>query len=279
MLGRENIDHVTTHAERTAMKINVIALVLHLDEALDHFTLRHAVANTHDKNHLVILIAIADAVDARYGCDNHAIPAFEQALGRRKAHLFDMLVDRRVFLDEQVACRNIGLRLIVVVVRNEIFNGIFGEKLAKLRIQLRRQRLVWCQHQRRASRTGDDVSHGVGFSRTGDAQQGLIGQSISQPINQPGDCHRLIAGRQKRLTQAKRATFKGKERGIFERMQGTRHDRIINCFKADHRLTRRQFSRSVDDQMADWFALFLVTRGGKCGICMLHRARRTNQQT
>jgi hypothetical protein len=168
----------------------------------------------------VILVAVAEAVDARDGGDDHAVAAFEQALGRRQAHLLDVLVDRRVLFDEQVARRNVGLGLVVVVVGNKVLDGIVGKELAELGVELRRQRLVRRQDQRRTAAAGDDVGHGVGLSRAGDAEQGLEREPVLQSLEQLLDRLRLVAGRQEGLVEAKRAAREGDEGVLFGRVKG-----------------------------------------------------------
>ena len=83
VLGRENINHITTHAKRPAMKICVIAFVLHFNQTLDDGTLVELVANTHGQNHIVIFVAITNAVNARNSRHNHHIAPFDQAFGGR----------------------------------------------------------------------------------------------------------------------------------------------------------------------------------------------------
>ena len=208
VLRRKNIDHIAAHTKNPTMEIDFVALILHFDQALDDFPLPHAVTDSHGQNHFVILVAIADTVNTRNRRDNDAIAAFQQAFGRRKAHLLDMIVDRRVFLDKQITSRNIGFRLIVVVVRNEVLNRVFRKELPKLGIQLCRQRLVRCQNQRRAPGLRDDIGHGVSFPGPGYTQQGLKRKAIANSFNQLGDRIGLVACRQKRLMQPEWAAFK-----------------------------------------------------------------------
>ncbi len=122
------------------------------------------------QDHAVVVDRVADAVDARHGGDDHRVLALQQRLGRRQAHLLDVLVDARVLLDEQVARRHVGLGLVVVVVGDEVLDRVLGEELAQLRVQLRRQRLVRREDQRRPAEARDDVGHGEGLARAGDAR-------------------------------------------------------------------------------------------------------------
>ena len=53
-----------------------------------------------------------------------------------------MLIDGRIFLNAGIRRRDIGLCLIVVVVRNKVFHRVIGEKLLKLTIKLGSQSFV-----------------------------------------------------------------------------------------------------------------------------------------
>ena len=80
------------------------------------------------------------------------------------AHAVDLVVDGGVLFDEGVRGRDVGLGLVVVIIADEVAHGVFGEKLAELPGQLRRQRLVVGDDQRRAAKVFDDVGHGEGLA-------------------------------------------------------------------------------------------------------------------
>jgi hypothetical protein len=52
------------------------------------------------------------------------------------AQLVDLLVDVGVLGDVGVGARDVGLRLIVVVVADEVLDGVLGEELAELAVEL-----------------------------------------------------------------------------------------------------------------------------------------------
>ena len=83
MFCRKDIDDVATDAEGAAVEIQIVALVLHVSQALDDRPLIQTVAHTHRQDHVVVFVAVADAVDAGHRGDNHHIPALDQALGCR----------------------------------------------------------------------------------------------------------------------------------------------------------------------------------------------------
>ena len=86
----------------------------------------------------------------------------------------DLLVDRGGLGDVGIRDRHIGLGLVIVVVGDEIFNGIVGEKFPQLIAKLGRQGLVVGQHQGGSARAGDHIGDRKGFAGAGGAQQGLV---------------------------------------------------------------------------------------------------------
>ena len=80
----------------------------------------------------------------------------------------DLLVDAGVLLNEGVRVGDICLRLIIVVVGDEILDSIVREKLLELRTELGGQRFVVRQHQRRTLHPFDDLGHGEGLAAAGD---------------------------------------------------------------------------------------------------------------
>ncbi len=104
-----------------------------------------------------------------------------------------MLVNRGVFFDKGIRRWHIGFRLIVVIVGDEIFNGVIGEEFLELAIQLGRERFVGRQDNCRALHSGNHIGNRKGFPRAGDAQQGLMHQAIIQPLHELANCLRLIS--------------------------------------------------------------------------------------
>jgi hypothetical protein len=58
------------------------------------------------------------------------------------AHAVDLVVDDGVLLDVGVARGDVRLGLVVVVVADEVLDGVVGEELLELAVELRRERLV-----------------------------------------------------------------------------------------------------------------------------------------
>ena len=127
--------------------------------------------------------------------DDDGIVPLEQRLGRRQAHLLDVLVDAGILLDEQIARRHVGFRLVIIVIGYKILDGVFRKELAHLRIKLRRQRFVGRHDNRGTPQPRDHVGHGEGLAGTCHAEQCLERKAILYPFHQLVDRFRLVAGR------------------------------------------------------------------------------------
>ena len=132
-----------------------------------------AVPTSTSHGHRRVGLAIADAVDARHRRDDDHVAARQQRERRRVAHPIDLLVHDRVLLDERVGRRDVRLGLVVVVVADEVVDGVVGEQLLELAVELRREDLVVRDDQRRPVDLRDHVRHRERLARAGDAEQDL----------------------------------------------------------------------------------------------------------
>ena len=85
----------------------------------------------------------------------------------------DVVVLGRVLLDVEVGLRDVRLGLVVVVVRDEVLDGVLREELAELVAELRRERLVVGDDERGALELLDDPGHRRGLARAGRAEERL----------------------------------------------------------------------------------------------------------
>ena len=194
-VGGLHFQRVAAHAELAAPKGDVVALVLQIDQMAQQHVAAAILAHRQLDHHLAPILRIADAVDARHrGHDDHIAPR-KQRRGRGQAQPIEFFVDRGIFLDVGIRPRDVGFRLVVVVVRNKVVDGVLREEFLELRIQLRRQRLVVRHDERGPLGALDDLRDGVRFARARSAQQGLIALPLLQAIDQTFNRLRLIAHR------------------------------------------------------------------------------------
>jgi hypothetical protein len=110
---------------------------------------------------------------------------------RREAHLLDLRVDLGVFLDVLVLLREVGLRLVVVVVRDEVLHPVLGEELPELVVELCRERFVMCDDERRFPDGLDYVRDGEGLPRSRHPEQRLEPVAALKSVHQLADRLRL----------------------------------------------------------------------------------------
>ena len=143
---------------------------------------------------LPVLDRVAQAVDGAHGGDDDDVLALHQARGGAEPEALDVLVDRGVLLDVDVGRGDVGLGLVVVVVRDEVLDGVLRQELPELAVELGREGLVVREDQRRLAVVGDGVRQGHRLAGPGDAEQGLVLVAALEPGGQLGDGLGLVAG-------------------------------------------------------------------------------------
>ena len=80
------------------------------------------------------------------------------------------MIDLEVFFDVSIGGSNVGFGLVIIVIRNKIFDGIVGKKAFKLAIKLCGKGFVMAQNQNGAVELGNHVGNRKGFARASYAQ-------------------------------------------------------------------------------------------------------------
>ena len=174
VIGGEEFNDVAAHPESAALEVGIGALVKDLHQFAGDVLTPDLLSFFEEEQHSVIGFRRAQAIDAAHGGDDDAVAALEQRLGGRQAQLVEFVVDGRLLLDIDVAGRNVGFGLVVVVVGDEVLDRIVREEAFELVIKLRRQRLVVRQNERRTVDLVDELGHREGLAGAGDAQQHLV---------------------------------------------------------------------------------------------------------
>ena len=81
-----------------------------------------------------------------------------------QTQFLNLVVNGQILLNICVCGRNVGLRLVVIVVGDKIFHCIFREKLLELAVELGRERLVVAQYQGWAVQLIEHVGDGKGLA-------------------------------------------------------------------------------------------------------------------
>ena len=91
-----------------------------------------------------------------------------------EAQLVELFVDGGFFFDVEVAGGDVGLGLVVVVVGDEVLDGVLGEEGFELVVELGGEGLVVREDEGGAVDLLDDLGHGEGLAGAGDAEQDLV---------------------------------------------------------------------------------------------------------
>ena len=189
---RENIHRIPPHAEGRTGKIHVFARILDGDEPAHKFVRFEFVAHAHRNRQAEKFLGRAEAVDARNRGDHDAVAPFRQRTGGGIAEFIDLVVYGEVLFDISIRGGDVGFRLIIIVVGNEILHAVFGEKFAEFVAQLRRERFIVRDDQRGAVYVSDDVRHREGLAAPRHAEEHLGIQTVQHAFGEFGDRLRLI---------------------------------------------------------------------------------------
>jgi len=195
VVGGEDLNHVAAYAEGATAEVHIVALVEDLNEPAGDVLAADLLALFEQEQHAVVGLRRTQAVDATDRAHDDGVAALKERTRGREAQLVQLLVDGGFLLDIEVAGRNVGLRLIVVVVADEVFDRVRGEELLELVVELGGEGLVVSQNQRRAIRLLDDLGHGEGFAGAGNAEQHLMFFAVQEPLDELVDGAGLIAAR------------------------------------------------------------------------------------
>ena len=195
LVDREHLDDVATHAERAAVKVDVVALVLNVHQTPQELVAPKFFPFDELDEKPVVALGRTDAIDAADGRDDDDIAPRQERLRRRVPHAIDLIVDDGIFVDEGIGGGNVRFGLVVVVIADEVLNGVVGKEVAHLAIELRGERLVGSQDQGRLLRMLDDVGNAERLTRPRDPQQNLARIAAVEAATHLLDGPRLIATR------------------------------------------------------------------------------------
>ena len=90
----------------------------------------------------------------------------------------DLIIDLGIFFDIGIGLGDIGFWLIVIVITDEILDGVFREEGLELRVELGGEGFVMGEDECRAVEGLDDVGDGERLARAGDPQEGLVAVAL-----------------------------------------------------------------------------------------------------
>ncbi len=160
-VGRVDLDRVAADTEGALLERGVVPAVLDAHQVGEDRVAPAILPGLHRDHQASVLHRVTEAVDRAHRRHDHDVVPLHQARGGAKPQRLDVLVDRRVLLDVYVGGRDIRFGLVVVVVRDEVLDGIGRQELPELAVQLRRKRLVVGEDERRLAVVGDSMCASV----------------------------------------------------------------------------------------------------------------------
>ena len=196
-IGRsgKNFDDVAPNAERRPHEVHIFPFVLTGNEFAHEFVAIERVAFAHGNGEGEIFFRRAESVNARNGRYDYYVVTLRQTASRAVAEFIDFVVYRKVFFYISIRRGNIRLRLIIIVIGNEVFHSVFGEKLAELVTELRRESFVVRNDERGTLNVLNDVGHGERFSAARYADKHLRAKPVLYSFGEAFYRFRLIARR------------------------------------------------------------------------------------
>ena len=189
----KHFDRIAAHAEGAALERDVVALVQDVHQAAQNLLAWDLFADFEVEHQSAVVDRVAQSVDARHRCHDDHVPALDQRRRGAQPQPLDVLVDRRVLLDVRVRRGDVGLGLVVVVIRDEVLDGVGGKERLEFAVELGGQRLVVRHDQGGPLRLGNHVGHGERLARSRRAQQRLEARAGAQSLDELDDGSGLVA--------------------------------------------------------------------------------------
>ncbi len=114
--------------------------------------------------------------------------------GGGESEAVEVIISRGIFFDVDVALGDVGFGLVVVVVADEVGDGVVGEDFLEFFVKLGGEGFVVGDDEHGAAELGGDVGHGEGFSGAGDAHEDLVLFSFVEAFDEGVDGGGLVAG-------------------------------------------------------------------------------------
>src|SRR5215471_4215282 len=99
------------------------------------------------ENYLAIFLWATQTVYARNGCDDKHVASLKQTTSSRETQFLNLFIEHTLFFDICICAWNVGLRLIVVIIRDEVLNCIVWKELLIFAVELGGQSFVWSKHE------------------------------------------------------------------------------------------------------------------------------------
>ena len=191
--GGDELQDVPPETEGGPLEGDLVAAVLHEDKLPQDLVQVVLPAYLQDQGHPGVGLRRAQAVDAGdAGHDDH-VPPLEKRRGGRVAQAVDLLVDGGVLLDVGIGFGDVGLGLVVVVVGDEVVDGVVGEELLEFVVELGGEGFIVGDHKRGLLHVLYHVSNRERLSGSRGPEEGLVPEAPEHAFGELRDGPGLVA--------------------------------------------------------------------------------------
>ena len=193
-ISRKDVERLSLDTELALGELDLVTGIEGVHKRFGHIVAATLLSTGDIDDVLAEVVGVADTIKARHRRDHDDVsPTRHQSRGGAQAQLLDIGINRKVFFNISVSRRNESLRLVVVVIGDEIFHGILREERLELAIELRRQGLVVAQDERRPVELRQHIGNSEGLARAGHPEQCLGTVAPLQSLDELLDGLRLVA--------------------------------------------------------------------------------------
>ncbi len=134
LVSRDNLHHIPAHPEGSPAEAQIVPGVLDPHQAPEEFIPFLPLPATQGNRQPLIILRRTQAVNTRNAGHDEHIPPFEEGGGGGMPEPVNLLINTGVFFDIGIGLGDVGLRLVIIIVTDEIFDGVFREELLKLTV-------------------------------------------------------------------------------------------------------------------------------------------------
>ena len=136
---------------------------------------------------------ISYPINTRNRCYHNHVPSARKQSGRcTEPEFFNFFIDRKILFDVGTRTGNKGFWLVIIVIRNEVFYGIFWKKLLEFTVKLCCQSFVVTQDQCRFLGLLNQVGNRKSLARACHTEQNLCRIAIVHAFYKLGDSLWLV---------------------------------------------------------------------------------------
>lgn len=174
-VGHKDIYGVSLDTKAASVELHLVADILRILKLAHEGGGRNELTYCNFNNSAKEIVGVAQTIEAGDGGDDDDVPsARHECHGGAETQLVEFLIYGQVFFYIGIGGGNVGLGLIIVVVRDEVLNGIVWEEGFELLIELGRQSLVVAEHKGWLVGLSNDIGNGESLARARDTEQGLM---------------------------------------------------------------------------------------------------------